>query len=54
MPTVPLSIEPNHGLNFKVPELTHDQAVAASYMQHAFAEVKGMIRTSFLYSDKCC
>ena len=33
MPAVPSSAEPNHALNFKVPELNDDEAVAACYMQ---------------------
>lgn len=30
---MPASTEPNHDINFKVPELTEDEAVAACYMQ---------------------
>ena len=30
---MPASTEPNHGLNFKVPELTDEEAVVACYMQ---------------------
>ena len=33
IPTVPPSAEPNHCLNFKVPEQSDEEAVAACYMQ---------------------
>ncbi|XP_057252097.1 uncharacterized protein LOC130592044 [Beta vulgaris subsp. vulgaris] len=33
IPIVPPSADPNHCLNFKVPELSEDEAVAAIYMQ---------------------